>query len=106
MENTGRLVRTPDIEDLVKGWTIPACAAVTVDTSQVLLATGEVTMANRRMLIVFNNSSSVIYVGPTGVTTSSGIPVLPNDYWPWPSSADLYAIAAGAGNDVRVMEAT
>ena len=84
----------------------PYVAAVTVGTTAVLLeaGSGSVTRVDRGCLFVFNNSESIIYLGPSGVTTSTGYPLLPNEPFYWESEDDLYAIAAGAGNNVRVME--
>ena len=84
----------------------PVVADVTVGATEVLLeaGSGSTTRVDRGCLIVFNFSTAIIYLGPTGVTTASGIPLLPNDVFYWESEDDLYAIAAGAGNNVRVME--
>lgn len=64
-------------------------------------------LANRRSMIVYNNSSNTIYVGGSDVTTSSGLPVPANSYSP-PFDTGvrtiLYGIAASGNNNVRVME--
>jgi len=82
----------------------PLVGAVIVGTAQVLLAVGAASRPGRRNLYIANNASAVIYVGPSGVLTTSGFPLQPNDWFVWDSGEDLYAIAAGAGNDVRVIE--
>lgn len=82
----------------------PRVAALTVGTSEVLLAVGAATRPGRRRLRVYNLGAAVIYVGPTGVTTGTGYPVEVGDGVTWDSPDDLYAISAAAGNDVRVME--
>lgn len=62
---------------------------------------------NRRSLIIFNNSSSnTLYLGGSDVTSSNGLPVLPNSYSPAIDAGyDLiiYGVASG-GTDVRVFE--
>lgn len=97
---TGRLLRTIDLfyESIQVG-------AVTVGTSQVLLAAGASTMADRKLLAVFNNSGTTIFIGPSGVTTTSGYPIPPNDSIVLPTGQNVYAIAGSAGNNVRVLEA-
>ncbi len=82
----------------------PAVSSVTVGTSAVLLATGTSTMLDRGVLEIYNTSSAIIYLGPSTVTTSDGIPLLPNDVYYWYSEDDLYAIAESSGNAVRVIE--
>jgi len=84
-------------------------AAVTVGATEVLLTAdpageNKTTLKDRGLLEIYNNSAAIIYVGPTGVAVTTGIPILPTDYYHWYSEDDLFAIAAGAGNDVRVME--
>ena len=104
MTSIGRLVRTPDLASS-NVYSEIAVAAKTVGTTAVLLATGSATMTDRRLLVIHNNSSAVVYVGPSGVTTSNGMPVAPSDRVFLPVSTDVYAIAGATGNDVRIMEA-
>jgi hypothetical protein len=87
-----------------RGETGIIAGAVTVGAAEVLLAVGVATLANRRVLRVYNNSAAIIYVGPTGVLTTSGYPILPNGSEVFYGAANLYGIAAGAGNNVRVVE--
>jgi hypothetical protein len=55
---------------------------------------------------MFNKSNSIVYFGPTGVTTSTGEPLLKNQSLTLPASdaLALFLIAAGAGNDIIVSE--
>ncbi|MCK9602377.1 MAG: hypothetical protein M0R06_25250 [Sphaerochaeta sp.] len=87
-----------------RGETDIIAGAVTVGAAEVLLAVGVATLANRRILRVYNNSAAIIYVGPTGVLTTSGYPILPNGSEVFYGAVNLYGIAAGAGNNVRVVE--
>ena len=79
--------------------------AVSVGTSATALPTSP--FANRRSLIVFNNSANTIYIGNSDVTTTSGLPVLKDSYSPEfnaGSGMNLYGIASTGTNNVRVIE--
>lgn len=62
---------------------------------------------NRRALTIWNNSANTIYIGGSDVTVNNGIPIPAGNAG---LSMDigydciLYAVAAGEGNDVRVLE--
>ena len=78
--------------------------AVSLGASATKLPTTPLTL--RKNVIVFNNSDNVIYLGDSTVTTAAGFPVYPRA---WiniqiEDGIDLYGIAAGAGNDVRLLE--
>ena len=77
--------------------------AITVTGTEAKLV-GTVALQQRSVLYVFNNSSVTVYLGPTGVTTATGFPLLPNDYMPLDTNADVYAIAASGSNNVRILE--
>lgn len=81
-----------------------ASTAVTVGATEVALPTAA--LAGRREIFVQNLSSNDIYVGPTGVTTSSGLRVAKGATLTMKAGQNiaLYGIAAGAGNEVRVFE--
>jgi hypothetical protein len=77
--------------------------AVTVGTSATVLPA--TTLSDRDSILVYNNGTATIYIGGSGVTTASGIPVEPGASW----SDDLgetavYAISGTAGQNVRVLE--
>lgn len=81
-----------------------ASAAVTVGTSEAALPSSA--LSNRRRLIVQNRGTVAIYLGPTGVTTSSGLEVLPNgvvviELGP---GVTVFGISGSAGQNVRVFE--
>lgn len=80
-------------------------AAVTVGATEVQLDSSK--QAGRQYITVQNNANNSIWVGPTGVTTASGIEIAKGSTasFDMGEALDLYAIAAGAGNDVRVMQA-
>lgn len=78
-------------------------AVVAVGTTEVALPSSP--LAGRQKIIVQNTSNNDIFVGATGVTTSTGIRVakgatLELDI----GEIVLYAIAGSAGNNVRVLE--
>ena len=63
-------------------------------------------LSGRKVLVIVNESDNTIYLGVSGVTTANGLPL----YSKQAISIDvsnaitIYGIAAGAGNDIRVME--
>jgi len=63
--------------------------------------------ASRRRILVQNLSSKEIYVGPTGVLTTTGLRIAKGALLelPWGEDLDIFAIsAAGISSDVRVLE--
>lgn len=79
--------------------------AVTVGTSATALPSSA--LSSRKSMIVFNNGNTTIYLGPSGVTTSSGLPVYAGAYSPainLGAGVTLYAISGSAGQNVRVFE--
>lgn len=77
---------------------------VTVGATEVALPT--TALNGRRSIIVQNTSNNPVYVGPTGVLTTTGIKVDKGATMELAAGPDLalFAIAAGAGNTVRVLE--
>ena len=80
-------------------------AAYSVGTSATAIGSNP---AGRKWILVYNNGSDTIYVGGSGVTTSSGVPVPAGGpaSFPYGANIQLYAISATAGQDVRTMEAS
>lgn len=80
--------------------------AVSVGTSQVVLRVGGSNLTNRQGIEVQNLGTAAIYVGPTGVTTSTGIKIAPETsrWFAFRDSFDLYGICAAGTQNVRVME--
>lgn len=77
---------------------------ITVGATAVALPT--TALAGRRKLYIKNVSNSDVYLGDSGVTVAQGFPlvkgaVLVEDFGP---NTGIYAIAAGAGNAIRVWE--
>lgn len=79
--------------------------AVTVTTSATALPTTPAD--NRRAIVIYNNSASVLYVGGSDVTTSNGMPVPAASYSPSLDAGPrmiVYGIVATGTANVRVME--
>ena len=85
-----------------KGTTILA-TAVSVGTSATALPAS--VLANRRLMLIYNNGNVPIYIGGSGVTTSTGVLLWPRQMMVFDTGGlVLYAIAATSGNNVRVLE--
>jgi hypothetical protein len=82
--------------------TITTTQVITSSTATLLPATRAV---NRQTWIAYNDGSAPLYLGGSGVTTSTGIPVGTGAYSPSIDlgNAQIYGITTGAGT-VRVME--
>ena len=90
------------VEIFYKGSTVLS-GAVSVGTSATALPASA--LAARRALIVYNNGSSTIYLGPAGVSTSGGFPLLPGQSVSLEVGAlVIYGIVASGTVEARVME--
>lgn len=76
---------------------------LTVGTTEVAFPTA---LAGRRRLMFQNTSSNDVYIGATGLTTSTGLRVAKGSTLSLEvgEAVNLFAIAASAGNVVRVFE--
>jgi hypothetical protein len=82
-------------------------AAVTVGTSAVVAKVGATNLDGRQEILIYSKETNdVIYFGPTGVTTATGIPLQPGETanFPFGDAINLYLISASAGNSVIVQE--
>ena len=81
-----------------------ACVAVSVGTSEAALPAAN--LAGRTRMLVQNNGNVSIYVGPTGVTTATGIEVSKGSTLALEAgqAINLFAISTLAAQDVRVFE--
>jgi hypothetical protein len=79
---------------------------ITVGTSAVEVKVGANRLAGREYIELYNSSNATIYYGPSGVTTSTGIPIFKGQVKGIPAGEEVavYLIAAGAGNTVVAME--
>lgn len=84
-------------------------AVKTIGTSQTLAAVGVANLSNRQELMIYNDSLSTIFYGPSGVTTTGstkGISIYPGGFvnLPFGPGVEVYLIAGTAGNSVIVQE--
>lgn len=97
-------MRTPPAKQLVTSALADevSAVAVTVGTSAVAVAAANST---RQQLTILNNGSVDIYIGPAGVTTSTGLKIAAGQsYSTERCTAAFYAISGLAGQNVRVLE--
>jgi len=81
-----------------------ASAAVTVGLTEVALPTTPI--AGREEVTIQNRGPNSIFIGPTGVTTSTGLEIgkRSNMTLNLGSAVDVFGISSAAGNNVRVFE--
>lgn len=88
--------------------------ALVVGTTAVAVRVGASDLPDRKTVTLYNNSQETLYWGwSSGVTTSTGIPIIAGAVQTWcvegSNNAEvvptIYVIAATAGNSTRVMEA-
>jgi hypothetical protein len=79
---------------------------LSISTSQTELKVGGSRLDGRQTLIIQNTGSSTIYIGPTGVTTSTGIPLGKGQFLSMPigDGIAIYALTASGTNTVVVQE--
>lgn len=81
---------------------------ITVGTSQVEVKVGGTRNALRQRVLIYNDSSSICYYGPTGVTISGstkGVPIFKKQVATIPiGDVALYLICDGADNNFIVQE--
>lgn len=79
-----------------------ASSAVSVGSTATTLVTSS---ATRRSVGIYNNGSVTVFVGPSGVTTSNGFPVLPGGalFVDEGATAELRGIVSTGTCDVRVV---
>jgi hypothetical protein len=79
----------------------------TVTTNAASIFAGVAALSGRKKITICNISAYTVYVGPSDVTTSTGLPILPGDYitrsFDASVSTAIYAIAA-ASAEIRVEE--
>ena len=80
--------------------------SITVSTTQSQAKVGGSNLANRQMLVIVNNGPRTIYVGPTGVTTATGIPVRRRELVMVSTgeNIDVYLITANGTADAVIQE--
>ena len=63
-------------------------------------------ISDRRGIIMYNNSDSIIYIGGIDVSTVNGYPVSPGDSFriDVDDNVKIYGISAVSGKDLRLLE--
>lgn len=63
-------------------------------------------LSNRAYIVIYNPDATVtIYLGASGVTTATGLPLPPQTYITLPiGSAPIYAVCGTAGKKVNILE--
>lgn len=80
-----------------------ANSAIAVGATEVQVIAGS-PVANRRQVVIQNTGSDPVWLGATGVTTSSGIELAKKASIVLDASTGIYAIAAGAAREIRIIE--
>lgn len=72
---------------------------VSVTNSQIEAKVGGSRLSGRQSLMLFNASSNTIYFGPSGLSTTTGVPLFPNQFaqLSMGDSFGVYLIAATSG---------
>jgi hypothetical protein len=81
--------------------------SLTVGTTPVEVRVGSSALEGRKIVTLFNNSNSTIFWGFTsGVTISTGTPIVKNQFVTWDVSQNvsIYVVAGSAGNNTRITE--
>jgi len=80
-----------------------ATSLAVADTAQDIVASP---LANRKYLHVYNNDNRKMYIGQTGVSSSTGFPVSPGAYMELRAGAsiDIEFVSAKATHDLRYLE--
>lgn len=102
VDPTGRILVTEAADTRV------ATAQLEVGTTAVELTTGTSGMKRRKLFVrnALQSSEIVVYIGDSGVTTSTGFPLYQYDEIELDVDADagVYAIAASTDSEVHVLE--
>lgn len=88
--------------DIANSAAVASASSVTT-TSAALLGSEQ---SNRKYLLMANNGNKIVYIGPSGVSTSSGFPLAPGGYAELRVGAAiaLHAVAQSGTQDVRVLQ--
>jgi len=60
--------------------------------------------AGRSILVIYNISDTMVYIGGNGVSTANGMPLASTKYMVIPASANVYAVCGSAGKKLRLLE--
>ena len=80
--------------------------AETVGVAAAAIIDGADELAGRRKVYMYNNGNKTQYIGATGVTTAAGFPIPPGAILELDAgdAMDIFAIADGAGQNMRTLQ--
>lgn len=97
------ITESPDRSDVNESSYIGG--TVSVGTSEVEAKVGASRLSTRQYLSIHNSGPNTVYVGPSGVTTSSGRPLFRDQSIDIPAgNLGIFVIAAQSGNTIIVQE--
>lgn len=81
-------------------------ASINITTSASELKAGVSRLEGRQNIIIFNKGTNTIYIGPSGVTSTTGIPVEANQMFSYPfgDRIAVYALTSSDSSVVIVQE--
>lgn len=82
-------------------------ATLSVSSSEIEVKAGVSRLANRQVIIIHNpKGNQTVYYGPTGVTISTGIPIVAGETQSFPigDSVAIYLIKSGSPQSVIIQE--
>ena len=82
----------------------PVSTALTLTTANTAYLMPASELSDRSLLIIYNKSDTVIYIGSSSVTTSNGIPVAVGKTLEIESKNDLYAVCGVSGKSINLLE--
>jgi len=88
----------------LKGMTSPTSTAVTLTTADTAYKLPSSELANRKTIIIYNSSDTNVYIGSSGITTSTGVLLPPEGQMSLDCEKDLYAVCGTSGKIVNVLE--
>ena len=74
-----------------------AAVSLSISTTQTQVKVGASNLAGRKSVIMYNSGLNTVYFGPSGVTTSTGIPIL---------SKQMISLNAGDANNIYLITST
>ena len=94
----------PDKSDVINSAYVST--TLVIGTTEVELKVGASPLSERQEILLFNESTVTLFFGPTGVTTSTGIPIDSQETvnLPMGEAISVFIIAGTAGNTIRIQE--
>ena len=80
--------------------------SLSISTTPVLLKVGSTNLVGREIIIIENKSGSKVYIGPSGVTSSTGIVLDTNQFITFPAgdNINMYAVTQSGTSTIVVQE--